>query len=97
MPENKLPRKEYKIKASACLPLMVMPYTKAGKTRVYCCGMPEVISDNQCCHDIADGGCSYIIRQHLCVDIPVRINASAFADDPYILCQEYIQTNGGEK
>lgn len=97
MPESRCPGRLYKLKARACLPLMILPYTKAGRTRVYCCGVPEVILDNQCCGDIADGGCNYIIRQHLCVDIPVRINASAFAGDPYIICSDYDKTNGGEQ
>ena len=88
MQDNECRGRRSNIRAKACLPLMVVPYTRAGKTRVYCCGVPEVITNNHCACDIADGGCNYIIRQHLCVDIPVHINASAIADDPYIICDD---------
>ena len=93
MPESKCPGRKFKMRARACLPLMVVPYSKAGRTRVYCCGVPEVVPDNRNLSAVADGGCNYIIRQHMCVEIPVRIGASAFAEDPYIICEN---CNGGE-
>lgn len=56
------------------VPVEIKPRVCGGRARVITCGAP-------CVAPARDGGCGYVLRQHLCVEIPLRVGASATVGD----------------
>ena len=66
-------------------PVQVQPYV-SGQARVYACGAPWVAQ-------MKDGGCGYVLCQQLCLEIPLRMSASAAVGDACI-CPGQQEWNG---
>ena len=74
-----------------CMPQCVVPRTASGRVHTYCCGQPELV-----CADCGGdcGGGRYILRQPMIAEIPVEIDATAYAGTPFFQCDPCQSWNG---
>lgn len=68
--------------ASVCVPVELIPFAESGKIKTYCCGEPLVKAYKDDC----TGKCNFIIKQCVCIEIPVAFGADAFLGEPHIQC-----------
>ena len=59
------------------VPVQVRPCVAGGQAQVYVCGAPWVAQ-------AGDGSGGYVLRQQLCLEMPLRIGASATVGDARI-------------
>lgn len=59
------------------VPVQITPCVKGDQARVYACGAPWVAQ-------AGDGSCGYVLRQQLCLEMPLSIGASATVGDARI-------------
>ncbi len=75
--------------ASVSVPVTVKPKVKTGEITTICCGEPKVSpSPYQIVCSSKSGTCSYILKQNICIEVPIEISTDAFVGCPSIECGE---------
>lgn len=73
--------------ATVSVPVCVKPKVKTGEISTVCCGEPTVIaSPYQLICSSKSGVCSYILKQNICIEVPVEISTDAYVGCPCIEC-----------
>lgn len=71
---------------TVCVPVTVTPFAEPGEATAKCCGRPMVTPDGQCPGDRKS--CSFVIRQRLCIEIPIRFGAVIETGEAVVQCGE---------
>ena len=71
---------------SACVPVTVTPFAKAGPTITKCCGDADISSGAVTCPGKKNGSCTFTISQKLCIEVPVSFGAIANVGDTFVNC-----------
>ena len=75
--------------AVVSVPVLVKPKATAGEISTFCCGEPRITTFphyKAACGPKQDG-CSFILTQKLCIEIPIEFSADAFAEFPRVECK----------
>lgn len=74
--------------ATVSLPITVKPSVNTGETKTFCCGEPS-ITPTQCTFKCSGSGkesCSFILSQHICIEVPIEFGAVACVGEPCVEC-----------
>lgn len=73
--------------AAVSVPINVRPKVCTGDISTFCCGEPAITPSpyKLVCNSKA-GGCSFVLTQTVCIEIPVAFSAEACAGCPSIEC-----------
>lgn len=76
--------------AAISVPVTVRPIARAGEVNTFCCGEPKVTQTSNSVrynnNRNMGGGCSFVITQNICIEIPIDFSAQVFTDTPQIDC-----------
>ena len=64
-----------------CVPIEVHPFAKVGEITVKCCDDPIVKEDEE-----DEDKCSFIIKQKICIEVPIEFGAETETGDTFIDC-----------
>ena len=73
--------------AAVSVPVTVQPKVSTGHINTFCCGEPIITpSSYKITCNQKSGGCSFVLTQNICVEIPIEFSANACVDSPRIIC-----------
>lgn len=75
---------------TVCVPVTVTPFAMPGMARAVCCGAPTVGQGEQCPGDRKS--CTFVIRQRLCIEIPITFGADIETGDAVVQCGDVSET-----
>lgn len=71
--------------AKVCVPVTVQPFAHVGEITTKCLGKPEVAGGENCT-GVKNGICTFVIRQTVCVAVPVLFGAKSVVGEPHVHC-----------
>ncbi|MGE4486011.1 MAG: hypothetical protein AB7C97_12975 [Oscillospiraceae bacterium] len=75
--------------AVVSVPVFVKPKATTGEISTFCCGEPRITTFPH--HKTTCGpkqnGCSFILTQNICIEIPIEFSADAIAEFPHVECK----------
>lgn len=71
---------------TVCVPVTVTPFAMPGEAKANCCGRPVVTPDGHC--PGTKTSCNFIIRQKLCIEIPISFGAVIETGKAVVQCGE---------
>jgi len=76
-------------KANISVPITVTPRVDKLDAISYCCGDPVIIQRSCQCERCRKLGCSFVLSQNICIEIPIEFSADAVITDACIDCNLY--------
>lgn len=73
-------------KARVCVPITVTPFARMHAPTTYCCGDPVILPADLNCPGCLNGSCTFTLRQKICVEIPIELDATATTSGTYVCC-----------
>lgn len=71
---------------TVCVPVTVTPFATPGMAMANCCGRPVVNSEEDCPGNRKS--CSFVIKQRLCIEIPITFGAVVETGEAVVQCGE---------
>ena len=77
--------------ATVSVPVLVKPKVATGNIKTICCGEPILNpSPYKIICNPSSGNCSFVLKQNICIEIPIEFSAEAYVNCPTIECGEIV-------